>query len=70
MGGSRDPCDPLRARDEKWTVRGSDIVSLPKLVMVERDHGTDGPVVAFFNESISRDTMTGTKTVFALCDAN
>lgn len=37
--------------------------------MVSRDHGSVGLVAAFFKESIMRDAMTGTKTVFTLWDS-
>ena len=44
------------------------LADLPQLmlVMVLRDHGIFGWAAAFFRESMRRDAMTGTRTVFAL----
>ena len=49
-------------------VISSGVVPLPKLVMVERDHGAYGRAAAFFKESMRRDAMVGTRIVFTLWD--
>ena len=59
-------CDPLSVQDAKRIVPTSGVFPLPKLVIVMRDHGTAGSAAAFFKESMRRDAMTGTKTVFTL----
>lgn len=73
LGGmecSEVPCDPLSVRGAKRMVMSSGVAPLPILDMVKRDHGTDGSMAAFFKESMSRDIMIGTKTVFTLLDAS
>lgn len=43
-------------------------VALPESDIVSIDHGLVGSTAAFFKESMRRDAMTGTKTMFALQD--
>lgn len=64
-GVSRTWC-LVGTRDAKRSVPSS--ASLPRVTfMVRRDHGTtSGSTEAFFNESIRREAMIGTRTVFAL----
>jgi len=46
----------------------SDVISIPKFDMVARVHGIAGSAAAFFKESMRRDAIIGTKTVFTLWD--
>lgn len=64
MGIPEISCDPSSAHDAKWMV--SSVVLLPESLMVLRDHGTFGSMAAFFKESMRRDAIIGTKTVFTL----
>ena len=66
VGVSDSSCSPPGARDAKWMVLSSGGLPQPGLVIVSRDHSTVGPRAAFFNDSMRREAMTGTKVVFAL----
>ena len=58
----------LGVRDAKWIVTRSVDTPLLELVIVERDHGVCGLAAAFFKESMRRDVIVGTRTVFTLWD--
>lgn len=58
-------CDTSKVREAKWIVPAHRLV-LPASDIVSRDHSPAGSTAAFFRESMRRDAMTGTKTMFTL----